>query len=75
MMLGISQRNVHLTIPTFVLLYNSMVRSHHLDYCSSVWAPYKKSDVAPTEKVQKRATKILPVLNNSPYTERLKVCI
>ena len=42
MMLGIIKRNFkYLTIPTFVLLYNSMVRSH-LDYCSSVWAPYKK---------------------------------
>jgi len=30
-----------LTIPTFILLYNSMVKSH-LDYFSSVWAPYKK---------------------------------
>ena len=36
MMLGIIKRNFkYLTIPTFVLLYDSMVRSH-LDYCSSV---------------------------------------
>ena len=36
--LGLIKRNFkHLTIPTFILLYNSMVRSH-LDYCSSVWA-------------------------------------
>ena len=42
MMLGIIKRNFkHLTVPTSVMLYNSMVRSH-LDYCSSVWAPYKK---------------------------------
>jgi len=42
MMLGIMKRNFkHLTVPTFVLLYTNMVRSH-LDYCSSVWAPYKK---------------------------------
>ena len=42
MMLGIIKRNFkHLTVPTFVLLYTSMLRSH-LDYCSSVWAPYKK---------------------------------
>jgi len=42
MMFGIIKRNFkHLTVPTFVLLYTSMVRSH-LDYCSSVWAPYKK---------------------------------
>ena len=45
MMLGIIKRNFkHLTIPTFVLLYISMVRSH-LDYYSSVWAPYRKGDI------------------------------
>ena len=43
MMLGIIKRNFrHLTIRTFVLLYKTMVRSH-LDYCCSVWAPYKKA--------------------------------
>jgi len=41
MMLGIIKRKFkHLTVSTFVLLYNSMVRSQ-LDYCSSVWEPYK----------------------------------
>jgi len=59
MMLGIIKRNFrHMTIPTFVLLYKTMVRSH-LDYCCSVWAPYKKEDIEALEKMQKRATKIL----------------
>ena len=51
---GLIKRNFkHLTIPTFILLYNSMVRSH-LDYCSStVWAPYRKGDREILEKVQK----------------------
>ena len=58
MMLGlIIKRNFkHLTIPTFILLYNSMVRSH-LDYCSSVWAPYRKGDIEILEKVQKKGNK------------------
>ena len=50
-----------------------MVRSH-LDYCSSVWAPYRKGDIEALEKVQKRATKILPGLKNLPYSARLKIC-
>ena len=42
MMLGLINRNFkHMTIPTLVALYKSMVRSH-LDYCCSVWSPYKK---------------------------------
>jgi len=31
-----------------------MVRSH-LDYCSSVWAPYKKGDTEALKKVQKKS--------------------
>jgi len=27
-----------------------------LDYCNSVWAPYRKSDIETLEKVQKKAT-------------------
>ena len=40
-------------------LHKSMVRSH-LDYCTSVWVPYKKGDIELLEKVQKRATKLIP---------------
>jgi len=73
--LGIIKRNFkHLTVPTFVLLYTSMVRSH-LDYCCSVWSPYRKADIEATEKVQKTATKkTLPALNHLSYSECLRMC-
>jgi len=59
MMLGLTKRNFkYVTIPTFVMLYKSMVRSH-LDLCCSVWTPYRKGDIEALEKVQKRATKML----------------
>ena len=48
-----------------------MVRSQ-LDYCSSVSSPYKKGNIDTIEKVQKRATKVLPELKNKSYIERLK---
>jgi len=74
MMLGIIKRNFkYLTIDSLVLLYKSMARSH-LDYCSSVWAPYRKGDIEALEKVQKKATKILPALKNLKYCDRLKAC-
>ena len=41
----------------FLLLYKHLVRSH-LEYCNSVWAPYKKSYIDKLEKVHKRATKM-----------------
>ena len=44
----------------------------HLDYCSSVWVPYKKGNIELIEKVQKRATKLIPTIRTMAYTERLK---
>jgi len=74
MMLGIIKHNFrHLTIPTFVLLYKTMVRSH-LNYCFSAWAPCKKGDIEALGKVQKRATKIPLSLRHIGYPDRLKVC-
>ena len=54
----------------FILLYKHLVRAH-LEYNNSVWAPYKRCDEK-LEKVQKRATKMLPGLRKMPYPERLK---
>jgi len=57
MMLGIIKRNFrHLTIPTFALLYKTMVRSH-LDYCCSAWAPYKKGDIEALKKSAEKGNK------------------
>ena len=36
-----------------------------LDYCCPVWSPYRKGDIEALEKVQKRATKLIPVLKTS----------
>ena len=68
-MLGIINRNFkHIDMYSFILLYKNMVRSQ-LDYCSSVWSPYKKGDIDAIEKVQKRATKVLPERKNKSYIE------
>ena len=49
-MLGLIKRNFnYLTVPTFILLYKNMIRSH-LDYCSSVWSPYRKGDIEDLEE-------------------------
>jgi len=52
----------YLSIPSFVLVYKNLVRSQ-LDYCNCVWNQYRKSDIETSERVQKRATKILPKLS------------
>jgi len=39
-----------------------------------VWNPYHKGDIEALEKVQKRATKILPELKDLSYCDRLRAC-
>ena len=73
MMLGIIKRHfTHISRNCFVTLYKLLVRSH-LEYANSVWYPKRKTDVDKLERVQKRATKLIPELSNKPYRERLKI--
>ena len=50
---GLFKRNFkYLSISSCVLVYKNLIRSQ-LDYCNSVWTPYRKSDIEALEKVQK----------------------
>jgi hypothetical protein len=70
--LGIIKRNfIYLDKEAFVMLYKSMVRSH-LEYCNSVWHPYKQGLIKDLEKVQMRATKLVLSVKYLSYKDRLK---
>jgi hypothetical protein len=70
-MLAIINRNFSdLDKCSFLLLYKCFVRSH-IEYCSSVWNPYKVGIIDDLEKVQKRATKMIKECKKMSYTERL----
>ena len=61
----------HWTTESCRALYTSLVRPH-LEYASSAWNPYRKGDVAIIERIQRRATKLVPNLRTLDYTERLQ---
>ena len=57
---------------TLPLLFKSLVRPH-LEYGCCIWGPFSKADRKAVERVQRRATKLVPDLRHRPYTERLRL--
>ena len=68
-LINIVYKEKELIIP----LYKTIVRPH-LDYGIQAWRPYRKKDIHMLERVQRRATKMIPKLRNISYEMRLKEC-
>ena len=56
-----------------VPLCKAIVRPH-LEYCIQPWSPYRKKDIDKLERIQRRATKIIPELRDLCYESRLLQC-
>ena len=70
--LGMIKRSFkHLDEESLKLLYCSFVRPH-LEYCIQAWSPYFKKDIDTLERVQRRATKLIPRFKKLSYEERLE---
>jgi hypothetical protein len=54
-----------------VNLYKSLVLPH-LEYAVSLWAPNLEKDISRLERVQARATKLIPDIRHKSYIERIK---
>ena len=70
--LGLLRRSFKLfSVDLLTFLYKMYVRPH-LEYCIQVWSPYLAKDIDLLEKVQRRATKLLPSLFDLSYETRLE---
>jgi len=56
---------------TLPRLYQAMVRPH-LEYGNIIWHPRFKCDAQAVEKVQRRATKLVPSIKDLSYEDRLQ---
>ena len=62
---------VHMDAKMLILLYKSLVRPH-LEYGNIIWGPFNKADQVLVERVQRRATRLIPSLCDLPYESRMK---
>jgi hypothetical protein len=62
----------HWDLKTFKILFTTYVRPI-LEYGAPAWCPYRKKDIKKIEKVQRRATKLVPAIRNKKYGDRLKL--
>ena len=72
--LGLIRRNITYKGKKLIIpLYKAIVRPH-LEYCIQAWRPYRNKDIDTLERIQRRATKMIPELRDLSYEERLKEC-
>jgi len=71
-MLGVINRTVTYKSTDIMLrLYKSVVRPH-LEYCSTAWSPHCVKDKELIERIQHRFTRMISVIKDLPYDERLR---
>ena len=72
--LGLIRRNItYMEKRLIVPLHKTIVRQH-LEHCIQTWRPYNKKDIDKLERVQRRATKLIPELKHLCYDRRLLEC-
>ena len=54
------------------MLFKSLIRPH-LEFSNCIWGPFSKGDQKLVERVQHRATKLVPELRMKPYSTRLRL--
>ena len=73
-MLGLIRRTIMYKKKQLIVpLYKAVVRPH-LEYCIQAWRPYRKNDIDKLERIQRRATEMIPELRDLSYVSRLLQC-
>jgi len=66
--LGMIKSNFRRLDKDFLIIYKTYVRPH-LEYCIQISSPHLATDILSLEKIQRAATKIVPVLKKLEYSD------
>ena len=72
--LGMIRRNITYKDKSLIVPLHKAIVRPHLEYCIQAWSPYLRKDIDMFEKIQRRATKLIPGLRDLRYEELLKEC-
>ena len=72
--IGLVRRNITYKEKKVIIPLHKTIDKPHLEYCIQAWRPYHKKDIYTLERIQRRATKMIPELRDLSYEERLKEC-
>ena len=70
--LGFIARNFKCKNREMMLLLNKSLVRPHLEYPVQIWSPHIQRDIIKTDKVQRKASKMIPEITNNSYSQRLK---
>ena len=72
--IGLIRRNITYKDKKLIIpMYKAIVRPL-LEYCLQAWRTYRKKDIDTLERIQRRASKIIPELRDLSSAERLTEC-
>ena len=72
--LGMIRRNISYKDNSLIVPLFKAIVIPHLEYCIQAWRPYVRKDIDTLERIQRRATKLIPGLRDLIYEERLTEC-
>ena len=69
-MLGLIRRSITYKEKKLIIHFYKAIVRRHLEYCIQAWRPYRKKDIDTLERIEIRATKMIPELRDFSYIER-----
>ena len=72
--IGLIRINITCRVKELIIPLHKAIVRPYLEYCIQIWRPHRKKDIQTLERIQRRATKMIPELRDLSYAERLKEC-